>query len=118
MPDIPKSLKRLVREWAGVAHERDLRTALNELRIHFDRMERGEISPFELNDLLHRYHQGKSREIWKRYHTNHREPVVAGAIANGVLRREELPRALLRHVTGWIELYESHPPTMDDCPTE
>jgi len=33
MQEVPKRIKRLVRKWAGIAHERDLRNALNELRI-------------------------------------------------------------------------------------
>jgi hypothetical protein len=103
----PKRLKRLVREWAGIAHERDLREALENLRRHFVRWERGEISAFELNDVVHRFHQDTSREIWKRYATTHLEPAVASAVAAGVIHREELPPELLQHVAHWIEFYES-----------
>ena len=106
MQDVPKKTKRLVREWAGVAHDRDLRNALSELRAHFDRWERGEIDSFELNDLVHRYHEGPSRDIWKRYATNHLEPAVAAAAVDGVLRKEELPKELVQHIAGWIEFYE------------
>jgi hypothetical protein len=106
MSEVSKPMKRLVREWAGIAHERDLRKALDELGHAFDRMERGEISPFELNDMVHRYHQDESREIWKRYATTHLEPAVAGAIVAGVLKREELPPALVEHVAKLIEFYE------------
>lgn len=35
--DIPKRIKRLVREWAGIAHDRELGQALLDLRAHFDR---------------------------------------------------------------------------------
>jgi len=34
MREVPKQLKRVVREWAGIAHDRDLRKALSELRVH------------------------------------------------------------------------------------
>lgn len=100
-------MKRLVREWAGVAHDRDLRKALGELRVQFGRWERGEVSSFELNDFVHRFHDGTSREIWKRYATNHLEPAVASAVAAGILRREELPTELLEHIAGLIEFYEA-----------
>jgi hypothetical protein len=106
MQDVPKKIKRLVREWAGVAHDRDLRDALSELRVHFDRWEQGEIDAFELNDLVHRFHEGASRDIWKRYATNHLEPAVASAAAAGVLRKEELPKELVQHIAGLIECYE------------
>ena len=106
MSDVPKRIKRLVREWAGIAHDRDLRKALSELRAQFDRWDRAEINAFELNDLVHRFHQDTSREIWKRYATTHLEPAVASAVAAGVLRKEELPAELVQHIAGMIEFYE------------
>ena len=95
-----------MREWAEIAHDRDLSKSLRELRAEFDRWERGEINPFELNDLVHLFHQGTSREIWKRYQTRHLEPAIASAVVAGVLRKEELPAELLQHIAGLIEFYE------------
>jgi hypothetical protein len=37
MQEVPKRIKRLVRDWAGIAHDRDLRKALSELHAQFDR---------------------------------------------------------------------------------
>ena len=95
MQGVPKHIKRQVREWAGIAHDRDLRKALGELRDQFDLWEGGEIDSFELNERVHRFHEDTSREIWKRYATTHLEPAVASAVAAGVLHREELPSDLL-----------------------
>jgi hypothetical protein len=90
----------------GIAHDRDLRKALIELRAQFERWDRGEIDSFELNELIHRFHQDTSREIWKRYTMTDVEPAVAAAVAAGVLRKEELPAELLQHIAGLIEFYE------------
>jgi len=106
MHEVPKRIERLVREWAGVAHDRDLRDALSELRARFDRWDRGEIDSFELNNLIHRFHQDTARQIWKRYATTHLEPAVASAVAAGVLREGELPEELVQHVAPLIEFYE------------
>jgi hypothetical protein len=107
MQDVPRRIRQLVREWAGIAHDRDLRKALGELRIQFGRWERGEISSFELNDFIHQFHDGTSREIWKRYATSHLEPAVASAVASGVLGKQEIPRELLDHIAGLIEFFEA-----------
>jgi hypothetical protein len=106
MQEVPKHIKRQVREWAGIAHDRELRKALGELRAQFGLWERGEIDSFELNERVHRFHEDTSREIWKRYATTHPEPTVASAVAAGVLHREELPPELLQHISGLIEFYE------------
>jgi len=110
MRDIPKGLKRLVREWAAVAHDRELAKALLALGAQFERWQQGEITAADLNDLIHQFHQGTSREIWKKYATNHLEPAVAFAVATGILRREELPPELLQHAAGLIEFYEAEQP--------
>ena len=107
MQDPPKAVKRLVREWAAIAHDRELGRALLELRAQFDRWQRDEIAAADLNDLIHQSHQGASREIWKRYATNHLEPAIGFAVAAGILLREEVPEELLRHVAGLIEFYEA-----------
>jgi hypothetical protein len=106
MQEVPKRSRRLVREWAGIAHDRDLRSAFCVLRAQFDRWDRGEIDSFELNELVHRFHQDTAREIWKRYATTHLEPAVAAAVAAGVLRKDELPAELVQHIAGLIEFYE------------
>jgi hypothetical protein len=107
MQDTPKRIKRLVRDWAGIAHDRELGQALADLRAAFDRWQRGEMSAVELNDVIHRFHDGVSRDIWKKYATNHLEPAVAFAVATGILRREELPPALLQHIAGLVEFYKA-----------
>ena len=106
MNPIPKHLKRLVREFAAIAHERELGQALSELRIEFDRWERRELSVFELNKRVHQFHQGPSRQVWARYATNHLESPLASAVAAGIVRKEELPAELLAHVAGLVEMYE------------
>jgi len=105
--DTSKRLKRLVRHWAGIAHDRELSKALVELHTQFDRWKRGEIAAWNLNDFIHRFHDGASREIWKTYATNRLEPAVAFAVATGVLRREELPPELVQHLAGLIEFSEA-----------
>ena len=107
MEDTPKRIKRLVREYAGVAHDRELGQALLDLRREFDRWQHGELSVVQLNDAVHQFHEGRSRDIWKRYTTDHGEPGLACAVATGIVRRDELPPELLRHLAGWIEFYEA-----------
>lgn len=105
MDQTPKRLKRLVREWAGVAHDRELSKALLNLWAHFQRWQRGELSATELNDVIHQFHNGASRNIWKTYATNRLESAVAFAVATGVLRADELPSELRQHIAGLIEVY-------------
>ena len=59
--DIPKRVKRLLREYASAAHEEELRRALLALAEAFKRWEHGDLDSGELSDLIHRFHQGPAR---------------------------------------------------------
>ena len=105
MTEIPKRLKRLLRKWAGEAHEEELRRALVPLAEAFDRWKRGDIASSELSNLIHKFHQGLPRELFVKYNTNHLEAPVAHAIVSGVLDKDKIPPELLEHLAAWIKFY-------------
>lgn len=96
----------MIREWTGVAHERELSKALRDLRAEFDRWERGEIDPFELNERIHKFHKGPAHDLWVRYTTNPVDPQVAYAVVKGILSKDEVPSELLKYLARWISFYE------------
>jgi len=107
MPDTSKRIKRLVREYATIAHDRELGQALRGLDVQFDQWRSGAIGPAELNDLIHQFHDGHSRDVWRNYATNGLEPALGFAVATGILRKEDLPAELLQHLAGLIDFYEA-----------
>lgn len=106
MTETPKRLKRLLRQWAGEAHEEELRRALLPLAEAFDRWKRGDIASSELSNLIHEFHQGPPRELFVKYNTNHREAPVAHAIVSSVLDKDKIPPELLEHLAASIKFYE------------
>ena len=106
MADAPKRIKRLLREYAGAAHEEELRRALLPVSEAFGRWAKRELSSGELSEIIHRFHQGPARGLWVRYDTSHLEMPVAFAITTGVLARETIPAELLEHLAGALRFYE------------
>ena len=106
MADTPKRIKRLLREYAAVAHEEELGRALLPISEAFGRWERRDLGSGELSEIIHRFHQGPARELWVRYNTPHLEMVVAFAISTGVLDRDTIPAELLEHLAGAMRFYE------------
>jgi hypothetical protein len=104
--DIPKRVKRLLREYASAAHEEELRRALLPLAEAFKRWEQGGLSSGELSDLIHRFHQGPARELFLRYNTPHLVASVAYAVAAGIVDRTAMSGELLEHLAGMIDFYE------------
>ena len=85
MKDYPKRIKAHLNELADQAHERELARELTQLAARFDEWRAGRISAGELNHLIHQYHNGPSRELFKLYSYGESHFAVARAVAEGVL---------------------------------
>ncbi len=104
---LPKSVRRSIRELAATAYERELATELHRLQEQFSHWQAGKLSPHDLDKLIHRFHDGPSRRLWKRYVDSDSKIAVADAVARGVLQASEVPdatmKALQRMVTFFSE---------------
>jgi hypothetical protein len=103
MRPFTKAQQREIRRLAGLAHERDLSSAAGQLQSEFDRWRRGEIDVFVLNDSIHKFHDGISRELHKRYVMGEAEWSVASAIARQVLKESDVDRSILEGLRSVIE---------------
>ncbi|HSB82226.1 MAG TPA: hypothetical protein VLM91_25910 [Candidatus Methylomirabilis sp.] len=109
MKDYPKPIKKLIRQYAGIAHEEELRRALVPLAAKFDEWRVGSLSSGELSDAIHEFHNGPSRELFKTY--NEPAPLdmaVAYAIATGVLDDKSMERPLLELLVPAIQFYRQN----------
>ncbi|MCB1007768.1 MAG: hypothetical protein KDB94_02630 [Acidobacteria bacterium] len=97
--------RRELRRLAGLAHQRELARALAKLESSFALWREGKLEGYELNELIHDYHQGEQREIWGRYKRGHEAPAVARALALGLLQSEELTPQLLEELAGGVDLF-------------
>jgi hypothetical protein len=88
-PNYTKAQRRRLRELGGIAYERDLSGELAKLESAFARWRGGEIDAFELSEVIHRFHQGPSRELFSKYDHSNLEWAVAHAIHRGVITEEE-----------------------------
>ncbi|MGB8410945.1 MAG: hypothetical protein WCE58_13680 [Gallionella sp.] len=102
MPNKPKSLKQKFRQLAGIAYERELAIATEALHIEFQRWKNDEIDVFELNDRIHGFHNGISRELYSRYSGNElmNSICVSSALHKGVLSRDEVGEEVFLAVEG------------------
>ena len=61
MAETPKRIKRLLREYAAVAHEEELRRALLPVAEAFRRWEGKELDSGELSEIIHKFHKYDER---------------------------------------------------------
>ena len=106
MERYPKRIRRQIRELAGQAYEKELERELGKLGQHFDEWREGRISASELTELVHQYHNGPARELWKKYNGNpYTELLVASAIVCGILPREDVSEDVWPYIEQAIALY-------------
>ena len=86
-----KSIRKKLRELAGLAHERELSSALETLDSHFAQWRRQGIDCFELNDRIHSFHQNTSGELWKTCSSMEDDFLVCRAVKLGFLSSEDVP---------------------------
>jgi hypothetical protein len=58
-----KARRRAARELIGRYHDEQLRLLLDHVRAGFEKLDRGEIDPFELDELIHRYKRS-AQKLW------------------------------------------------------
>jgi hypothetical protein len=107
MNDYPKSIKRLLREFAAKAYEKELSRELARLDESFAEWRDGKINSGELSYRIHQYETGASQELFKRYNIGKNDFNVAYAIVTGILDREEIPEELLEAIDKHLHFYES-----------
>jgi hypothetical protein len=102
-----KPIKRLIREWNETAYERELHRELSHLGAQFDRWRDHEIDSFELNNHIHKFHNGISRKLWQRYNssTSVMDFNVAYALVAGILSEDEVPSELRDVLGNIIQMY-------------
>lgn len=100
MQELPKPVRKKLRDLVGIAHERALRRAFDEVAGDFDRWRRGELNSFDLTERVHRFHNGPAREIYNRFEYRNSTLlfVVGGAVGEGLIAKEEIPPDVLPYV--------------------
>jgi hypothetical protein len=94
--DLPKSQKRRIRELSALTHERELAREPGAIETGFN--------AFELTDLIHKFHDGPSRELNSIYTSSDTTFVVGSAIARGILSVDEVTPEIMELLAGQIQI--------------
>jgi len=100
MQDYPKRIKKQLRELSGVAYKRELNSALSGLHKLFEAWQQSKIDCWDLNDAIHKFHDGISRDLYKQYVMSgpNYSLLVAYALARKILCREEISDEVYQHI--------------------
>ncbi|MEJ2348580.1 MAG: hypothetical protein P8Y03_02210 [Anaerolineales bacterium] len=105
MQKLPKKIRRQITDLEGIAYERELENELHKLAAHFDAWKAKRIDPWELTELIHKFHNGPARELYKQYTDGYHEMNIAYAIKTGILKENEIPDEVWPHLEGPLDFY-------------
>jgi len=103
---VPRHIKKLLREYSSIAYEAELRHELEALATQFDEWKNGTMDSWELTEAIHQFHNGASRELYKKYNYGSTELNVAHAIFTGLLDRRQVPAELVDHLAKYRAFLE------------
>jgi hypothetical protein len=98
------------------AHDRELRVYLDELEMRFKEWREGIISPSDLSNFIHEFHDISARHVYKTYTTLKQEELVARALGIGLLREEEVPSEIRERLSAAIDYYGQYYEIEEDDP--
>jgi len=101
---ITKKMRKQLRELAWTAYRREMDRALNGLYDNFLQWKTKKIDEFDMNELIHKFHDGISRDLWKRYvgYPGKPEFLTADALSRGILTDEDVPGELREKLSSQI----------------
>ena len=116
-PEFSKSEKRRVRELAALAWDRHLRSELATIGDAINRMTDHHMSPHDVNDLIHDFNNGASRELFNRFSTNKPWLAVCRAHYDSVLTDADIANDSGKIRSG-INEFASHFRLINEIDTE
>jgi hypothetical protein len=67
----------------------------------------GTIDLWELDQRIHKYHDGPARELYKQYNESRVDMVVAYAIVRGIITQDRVPAKLEPYLEAPLAFYRS-----------
>ena len=108
MIEFTKKEKKKLSELADLAYQREMESLLMNLADKFDQFRSKEISCFELNELIHKYHDGDARDIYKLYSLKDGDLFFVGrAVSMGILKIDEIPESLKDSILQAVQFFKS-----------
>ena len=65
--NLTKSERKRIRQLAGLAWERGLRTELRKIGTAIEEMDSGRLTPFDVTECIHKFHEGAARDLYKQF---------------------------------------------------
>jgi len=106
MVDNSTEMKKNLKELVKVAYEEELKKYLMPLHDSFLKWKENEVSSLNLANLVHRFHNGISKKLFRIYNNLESPLLVARAIALTLIPEDKIGKDMLDQLQEKIEFYK------------
>ncbi len=103
-----KAVNKKMRELSNQAYERELRQELKKLAEQFKLWEDSQIDTWDLEQKVHKFHNGAARELYKRYDMVSPEMILPYALFKEIIMYEELPEEIVDDMKMRVSMLYDH----------
>lgn len=104
MEEMTKAVKRELRELGGKVYEAEMTLELDKIYAEFQAWKAGTIDCWDLNDEIHKFHNGVSRKMWGFYSGRQPEFEIVYGLNNGLITRSDISDAAWPYIERLIPL--------------
>lgn len=110
MVELSKQTRKQLRKLLATAYARELEQHLFNLSRKFDDWKDKKIDCWDLNDHIHKFHDGISRSLFNSYNARGVDDVymISRALYKGLLRKEEIPTEAIDIVEHSVHVFSEY----------
>lgn len=101
-----KAIYKKMRELSVTAYERELRGEMEKLAEQFQLWRDNQINTWDLEEAIHKFHNGPARKLYSRYRDLAPEMILPYALNKGLVAYEDIPEEIadeMRRNARWFE---------------
>ena len=106
--ELPKAVKKKVRELLRVVYQRELSKALSKLDEDFEQWRQKRLDALQLSDRIHAFHEGPAQRLYKKWVLPNADMMVAYAVTQGLLSEEEAGPEVVAALDRWIAFFREN----------
>jgi len=101
-----KAQWRILKDLAAEVYRIELDAELDKLFDIFQSWKSGKIDCWNMEEAIHKFHQGPSRKLYNYHNGVDADLIVAWALKRGILSSEKIPGDLLEEIKALMTIYD------------
>lgn len=110
-----KATSKKMRELSSQSYERELRKELETLAEKFKSWQDNQMDTWDLEEAIHKFHNGVARELYKRYNYLSPEEILSYALFQNIIAYEELPEEIADEIKMMTDIIYRNNREVQEC---